>query len=401
MTTQEIEAPPGEEPEREPTPRRRWRLPVSWRQRTDLFSRDTTLGQTVVLVRWGLFALYLAFVYIYWRDNGVPLDRTTLLFWVAIGIAVLSIGYNPVWLIWILVDFFPFVAVLIVYDKLRGWSYTAGFPTWWHPQVNVDKFIFFGTEPTVWLQRHLKYPQVQWWDVAVCICYFSFFFIPYVLAAVMWLRSRADFDRWAVRFVGLSFIGFALFVVIPAAPPWAAARCAAVDVANHPNNPGCMYSGSGLLQDGILGHSGSHVPGTHGFVDSGIATRGFSKLHLSVAESLVDEGRHTADAVAAVPSLHVGGTVLFVLFMWGRVNKYWRAVLAIYPFLMMFSLAYGAEHYVADGIAGGLCAWLVHWLAGRGERWLTGRRPPDTLDVPPDNDQESACPPTATMPSST
>ena len=222
---------------------------MSWRERTDLFSRDTTLGQTIVLLRWGLFALYLVVVYIYWHDNGVPLDRTTLLFWVAIGIAVLSLGYNPVWLIWIVVDFFPFVAVLIVYDQLRGWSYTAGFPTWWHPQIEVDKFIFFGTEPTVWLQRHLKYPQVQWWDVAVCICYFSFFFIPYLLAAVMWLRSRADFYRWAVRFVALSFLGFALFVLIPAAPPWAAARCSAAEIANHPYNPPCL---------GYLEHPGRH-----------------------------------------------------------------------------------------------------------------------------------------------
>jgi membrane-associated phospholipid phosphatase len=102
-----------------------------------------------------------------------------------------------------------------------------------------------------------------------------------------------------------------------------------------------------------------------------------------------------------VPSLHVGGTVLFVLFMWPRVNKWWKSLLAIYPFAMMFSLAYGAEHFVADGIAGALCAWLVHWLAGRGERWVKGRNRADTLDVPPDSDQESACPPTATMPSST
>jgi hypothetical protein len=151
------------------------------------------------------------------------------------------------------------------------------------------------------------------------------------------------------------------------------------------------------------------VPGTNGYVDAGVVVRGFSKLHLTVAQSLVDEGRNTADAVAAVPSLHVGGTVLFVLFMWRRVNKWWRVLLALYPFAMMFSLAYGAEHYVADGIAGALCAWLVHWLANRGEGWLKGRASPDTLDPPPDPDQESACPPTAkpdlvppheTMPSS-
>ena len=53
-----------------------------------------------------------------------------------------------------------------------------------------------------------------------------------------------------------------------------------------------------------------------------------------------------------------------------------------YPLLMMFSLAYAGEHYVADGIAGALCACLVSWLATRAERWWDRRRdeeePPST-----------------------
>jgi membrane-associated phospholipid phosphatase len=93
--------------------------------------------------------------------------------------------------------------------------------------------------------------------------------------------------------------------------------------------------------------------------------------------------------------------VLFVLFMWGRVNRWWRVPLAVYPFLMMFSLAYGAEHYVADGIAGALCAWLVHWAAGRIERRRKGRGSPDTLETPPDSTLESSCPPSTPLPATT
>ena len=104
-------------------------------------------------------------------------------------------------------------------------SDTLGMPTWWHPQIDVDKFLFVGHEPTVWLQEHLKYAHLHWYDVLVALCYFSFFFLPYVTAAVLWLRGRADFYRWSLRFVALSFLGFAFFALIPAAPPWAAARC--------------------------------------------------------------------------------------------------------------------------------------------------------------------------------
>jgi hypothetical protein len=346
-----------------------WRLPPAWREHADWPSRDTRVGQIVRGLRWAALAAWLVALILEWQANGIPFDRTGLLLWMAIGLACACIGRHPVWLAWVAVDFVPFAAVLLVYDRLRGWSYTAGMPTWWHPQIEVDKLLFGGHIPTVWLQEHLKQATVQWYDIAVSLCYFSFFFLPYLLAGVMWLRSRSDFYRWSGRFVGLSFTGFALFVLIPAAPPWAAARCTAAQVSAHPNNPSCMWLPQALTDHGLLGHYGGGHFGTNPWVDPAIATRGLDTLHLTIAHGLIEHGRGWGDAVAAVPSLHVGGTVLFCLFMWSRVNRWWKALLVAYPLVMMFSLAYGAEHYVADGIAGALAAWFIHWLAGRLERW--------------------------------
>jgi hypothetical protein len=45
---------------------------------------------------------------------------------------------------------------------------------------------------------------------------------------------------------------------------------------------------------------------------------------------------------------------LFAIFMWNRIAKWAQPILVVYPMVMMFSLAYGGEHYVADGIAGAL-----------------------------------------------
>lgn len=338
--------------------------PRSWRERTDWVPVDTTLGQILRGVRRAAIGLFLVILGYNWHKHGVPFDRTGLLLWIGIGLAVACIGRHPVWLLWVAADFLPLAAVLIAYDRLRGWSYTAGMPTWWHPQINVDKALFLGHEPTVWLQERIKYPQARWWDVAVCICYFTFFFLPYLTAGVMWLRSRADFYRWTGRFVGLSFVGFALFVLIPSAPPWAAARCTSAEVAGRPYNPFCMGDSHRYVPGNLLGTYHGHVSGQHEYVEL-TTTRAFYKLHLSVADRLVEHGRGWGNSVAAVPSLHVGGTVLFVLFMWNRLNKWWRPLLVAYPIVMQFSLTYGGDHYVADGIAGGLCAWLVHWVASR------------------------------------
>ena len=299
---------------------------------------------------------------------------------------------HPAWLLWVLTDFVPLAAVLIVYDHLRGIADTVGLPTWWHPQDDIDRAIFLGHQPTVFLQEHLKHADVRWYDVAACVCYYSFFFLPYVTAGVMWLRNRADFYRWSLRFVALSFLGFALFVLIPAAPPWAAAGCSATEVAGHPAAPPCMSVAGNAASDGILGRYGDGRPGTHPYVER-IVSRGFSELHFHVATRVLEEGRVSADAVAAVPSLHLGGTVLFVLFMWPRLRHRWRPLLVAYPVFMTFSLVYTAEHYVADCLAGALLAFGVHRLGNRIERRRSPDPAPDTL---------SGClPQPATMPSST
>ncbi|MEO9138011.1 MAG: phosphatase PAP2 family protein, partial [Jatrophihabitans sp.] len=134
-----------------------------------------------------------------------------------------------------------------------------------------------------------------------------------------------------------------------------------------------------------------------------ISTRGFSELNLHFASTVIRIGQSSADAVAAVPSLHLGGTFLFVLFMWKRLNKWWRPVLVAYPILMTFSLVYSAEHFVADCLAGVLAATLVHLGANRIERWRTAARALDTLDGPqePPVTQESECPPPRPLPATT
>ena len=326
-------------------------------------------------------------------QNGIPYWRSDLLLWLAIGLLAWSIGKRNA--VTVVIDFVPFAAVLIAYDYLRGISDTLGMPTWWHPQIDVDKFLFFGTEPTVWLQAHLRYPDVHWWDIGVGLCYISFFFLPYVTAAALWLRSRQDFYRWTLRFVPLSFVAFTFFALIPAAPPWAAARCTAQEVAGHPSGPSCM-SYSTRTDGGLLGQMTDNRGGTHAWIDQ-IATRGLGPLHLKFAQQVIDAGRVSADAVAAVPSLHAGGIMLFSIFMWRRVDKWWRPVLVAYPLFMCFTLVYAGEHYVSDVLAGWLCAVLVHLAATRIERWRKQRRALVRLDEKKSGSKtvETPCPPTS------
>lgn len=336
--------------------------------------------------------------------DGIPYFRTDLLVWMAIGLGAASIGKRAIWTV--VLDFLPFALVLIAYDYLRGFADTLGMPTWWHPQNDVDKIIFGGVQPTVWLQEHLKYPTVRWWDIVVGLTYVSFFFLPYLTAGVLWLRSRAEFRRWAGRFVCLSFLGFGLFALIPAAPPWAAARCSAAAVSEHPSTPRCMRFHPSFVRDGgLLGPVTQPRLGAQPYIER-ISTRGFSELHLKFAGAAIKTGQGGVDLVAAVPSLHAGGTMLFVIFFWRRSRVWFRAILAAYAVLMGFALVYSAEHYLSDILAGWLRAFAVAAAFAYVEHRRKGAAPVDTLDEPPrrpapTSPMENPCPPTATTPLST
>jgi membrane-associated phospholipid phosphatase len=357
-------------------------------------------AEVLRVVRWTAVSAWGTSLVLYAHWNGIPYARTDLLFWIALGLLAWSIGNRAPWKV--AVDLVPFAVVLIVYDHLRGIADTLGMPTWWHPQLDVDKALFGGRVPTVVLQEHFKHiPQARWWDVVAAVTYFSFFFLPYVTAGVLWLRGRRDFRRWAARFVSLSLLGFAFFALIPAAPPWAAARCTAAQVSSHPSAPLCMFRGAGA-HNGLLGAFTETQPGSAPYVER-FSTFGLTRLHLHFASAMIKTGQASSDLVAAVPSLHAGGIMLFTIFFWRRANRFWKGVLVAYNPLMAFALVYTGEHYVSDILAGWLLAWGVSALWDRIERieWRRARAPVDTLEAPPPSEGARPCPPTVTTPSST
>jgi membrane-associated phospholipid phosphatase len=99
-----------------------------------------------------------------------------------------------------------------------------------------------------------------------------------------------------------------------------------------------------------------------------ISGRGFGYLHLSRAAALINTGQQTSDLVAAVPSLHSAGVLLFAIFMWKRVRRRYRPLLALYPLAMTFTLVYSGEHYVTDVLLGWVAAVFVAVVAALAER---------------------------------
>lgn len=298
--------------------------------------------------------------------DGFAFNRELLLLYIATGLLAASIGQGRR-MLYVIRDWLPFAVVLAAYDLSRGAATLVGRPTMWHWQVDADRWMFFGTVPTVWLQERLKLLHPPWWEVVISTVYMSFFILPYVVAGVLWLRDREEWKRFVRLFVGLSFAALIIYALLPAAPPWAAARCSADDVDGGPSGPGCMFrSAREAVDGGLLGVMQGGRDGAHDWIER-IVTRGWGKLNLHTATALIDQGQASVNLVAAIPSLHAGLTAAVAVFLWSRVNRGWRPVLVAYPLIMAFTLVYTAEHYVVDILLGWALAGVVLFALNRYE----------------------------------
>lgn len=272
--------------------------------------------------------------------RGVPLEREQVLAWMMGALVVVAVASPRHRVGRILVDWLPFLLVMLIYDYSRGWAETAGMPIHWYPQIRADRFLFGGVLPTVWLQDHLLDPdRVHLWEVVPALTYVSHFVVPFVVAAYLWVRERERYLRFARRFVTLSWLGVATFVLFPAAPPWLASRTGRLD--EHISRP---------------------------------ASRGWGRLHLHVAQRVLDKGQASVNLTAAIPSLHAGYAALVAAFLWPTLGRVGRTVVATYAVLMGVVLVYGGEHYVTDVLVGWGYVGLTLWLVGSLEGWWAGRR---------------------------
>jgi hypothetical protein len=334
---------------------------------TDIRNRRLTFTRRVAVTAWALVVVYRTLT------AGLAFNRELLLLYIATGLIVSSIGRRRKVLA-VVRDWLPFALVLLLYDLSRGVVGLLGASTLWQFQPDADRWLFFGTMPTTWLQERIKMPQPPWWEVIISTIYMSFFILPHVVAGLLWLRNRSDWAAFVRRFVALSFAALVVYVVLPAAPPWAAARCTAAEVAGGPSNPRCMFrTPAGVPNGGLLGPMHTSQPGAHQYVER-ISTRGWGTLHLQSARALVDSGQASVDLVAAIPSLHAALSAMVAAFLWRRVKMWWRPLLAAYVLAMAFTLVYSAEHFMVDILLGWALAAIVLPVMGRLESAWSRRR---------------------------
>ena len=173
---------------------------------------------------------------------------------------------------------------------------------------------------------------MHWYDIVVSLVYFSHFFVVWIFAVMLYARGRDQWAPWARRILLLSYAGLITYVIYPAAPPWYAAE-------------------KGL------------IPSV-----KRIATRGWDAIGMHDAGALIERGQAAANDVAAIPSLHAAFTAMLTAYVWTKLGRLGRVLMALYTFTMAASLVYGGEHYVVDALIGYVYVALVLIGAGWWER---------------------------------
>ena len=114
----------------------------------------------------------------------------------------------------------------------------------------------------------------------MAITYLSHFFVPYVVAGVLWIYNRGLWRAWLTQFSAVTVVGLLGYVLLPTMPPWLASRTGHLDTVER------------------------------------VATRGWRQFNLDIAEQLIDKGQAAVNLTAAFPSLHAAYPALIAAFFW-------------------------------------------------------------------------------------
>jgi inositol phosphorylceramide synthase catalytic subunit len=217
-----------------------------------------------------------------------------------------------------------FIVYWIIFDYMKAFPNYNYNPVHIAGLYNAEKHIF-----GINYQGKLLTPNEYWrengntfLDIGAGIFYLCWIPVPLAFAAYLFFTNKQQFLYFSLTFVLINFLGFIIYYLYPAAPPW------------------------------YVQYHGFHFdPATKG------NTAGLAKFdtyfHAGIFKSIYAKG---SNVFAAMPSLHSSYPV--VVLYYGLKNHLRRANIffAVVMFGIWFTAVYASHHYVLDVLAGILCA---------------------------------------------
>jgi membrane-associated phospholipid phosphatase len=229
----------------------------------------------------------------------------------------------------VLAGAYPFGLVVMLYESLRRAGGSSAIEAVHVCDLRARELAIFGANLSgrrvtwgEWLQAHPSSVL----DALCAVPYATFLLACCACAAWLFVRDGQRMIRFGWSFFALSLAGFATYRIYPAAPPW-------------------YYHAHGCLVDAAARASEGPALAR---VDARVGVHYFAAMY----------GRSTS-VFGAMPSLHVGYTLLAVLAGWPTWRLAWRIAGAAYVAWMIFAAVYLDHHWVLDTLAGATYAALV------------------------------------------
>ncbi len=267
-----------------------------------------------------LFIIYLvaATTIMIWQGIGIAPDRYALI----LLLGALLIKRTRAFLL----DWIPFLFILISYDFLRGLVPLFNKNIHFIELINAEKFIF-GFIPTQTLQAlYFRAGHLQFWDFLATIFYFLHFALPLTFGYLLWMDNRTHFRQFIVAISLMSYTAWATFLAFPSAPPWMAG------------------------QKGLL-------PGVTKILDLTLGS------FPAAVELPTLYHNMNPNPVAAMPSMH--GAYPFLVLLFAIKFFRWKGLFFL-PYVagVWLSMVYLGEHYFIDLLAGAIYAVIFFYATG-------------------------------------
>ncbi|MHC2991834.1 PA-phosphatase-like phosphoesterase [Pontibacter sp. HJ8] len=277
-------------------------------------------------------ALSLGYLLLSYLLVGFKTDQLVL-----VGLANLLYFVTPITRKFI-TGFSIFIVFWVLYDYMKA------FPNYWFNPVHIEDLYntekaLFGirssgtllTPNEFWLQN-----STAFLDVMSGVFYLSWIPVPLAFAGFLFFRNRRQFIYFSLTFLLVNLLGFVVYYLYPAAPPWYVQLFGFEFIATTPGNT------AGLVRfDEFFG--------------------------ITVFHSLYAKG---SNVFAAMPSLHSAYPLLvFYYALKNRLGLSANILFGIITVGIWFAAVYTSHHYVLDVLAGIVCAscgiLLFNWLVAR------------------------------------
>ncbi|MFT3827551.1 MAG: phosphatase PAP2 family protein [Chitinophagaceae bacterium] len=275
------------------------------RQTTSLFTKKDLLLTTAVSIAYLLLsALLIGFK----PDQVFLVVIFNALYYISPGTRAFITGFSI------------FIIYWIIYDYMKA------FPNYRYSTVhigdlyNAEKSIFgihYNGElltPNEWWLHHTS----SFLDVLTGLFYLCWVPVPLLFATFLFFRNRRMFYLFCLTFLFVNLLGFVVYYIYPAAPPW-------------------------YVQE----HGFDFIPGTPG------NTAGLHRFDdyfgVSIFRSLYAKG---SNVFAAMPSLHSAYPAIVLYYGIKSRLGWFNIVFATITVGIWFAAVYTSHHYVLDVLAG-------------------------------------------------